>query len=66
MPPNKVRGRSVKEGERWVTVRIPQSAHAQLERLAYEQERSVSWVARKMILAELADRQILLANAARD
>jgi len=47
--------RTVREGEVWVTARIPEDAKARLEAFAEEKELSASHVMRRFLLYVLAD-----------
>ncbi len=47
--------RTVREGEVWVTARIPEEAKARLEAFAEEKDLSASHVMRRFLLYVLAD-----------
>ncbi len=47
------KGRNVRAGEAWVSARIPESASARIVALAAREERSVSFIVRRLILEAL-------------
>lgn len=48
-------GRVTKEGEMWLTIRIPEETGHMLAVLAENNDRSLSYTARMLILAQLAN-----------
>ncbi len=47
------KGRNVRPGEAWVSARIPESASVRIAELAAREERSVSFIVRRLILEAL-------------
>ncbi len=47
------RGKQAAPGETWTAVRLPEAARERLDQMAREQERSVSFVLRKLVLDAL-------------
>jgi len=47
------RGKQAAPGETWTAVRLPESARDRLDEMARQQERSVSFVLRKLVLDAL-------------
>ncbi len=47
------KGRNVRAGEAWVSARIPEAASARIAALAVREERSVSFIVRRLILEAL-------------
>ncbi len=47
------KGRNVRAGEAWVAARIPESANVRIAALAEREERSVSFIVRRLILEAL-------------
>lgn len=47
-------GRATKEGEMWLTIRIPEATGHRLAVLAENNDRSLSYTARMLLLAQLA------------
>lgn len=50
---NEKRGKQAAPGETWTAVRLPEAARERLDEMAREQERSVSFVLRKLVLDAL-------------
>jgi len=50
---NERRGKQAAPGETWTAVRLPEAARNRLDEMAREQERSVSFVLRKLVLDAL-------------
>ncbi len=50
---NEKKGRNVRAGEAWVAARIPEAASARIATLAAREERSVSFIVRRLILEAL-------------
>ncbi len=48
------KGKQSAPGETWVAVRLPESAKEQLEGMAHQEDRSVSYVLRRLVLDALA------------
>jgi hypothetical protein len=55
MTPKKA-GKRVAAQEEWIAVRVPIQAHENLKRWAADEERSMSWIVRRLVLDALADR----------
>jgi hypothetical protein len=47
------KGRNVRAGEAWVSARIPEAASVRIAALAAREERSVSFIVRRLILEAL-------------
>ncbi len=54
---NERRGKQAAPGETWTAVRLPEAARERLDEMAREQERSVSFVLRKLVLDALEREQ---------
>lgn len=53
-PKHTSQGRATKEGEMWLTIRIPEVTGQMLATLAKNNERSLSYTARVLLLAQVA------------
>ena len=53
-PKHTSQGRITKEGEMWLTIRIPEATGRLLSVLAKNNERSLSYTARMLLLAQVA------------
>lgn len=53
-PKHTSQGRATKEGEMWLTIRIPEETGKRLTTLAKNNERSLSYTARILLLAQMA------------
>ena len=53
-PKHTSQGRATKEGEMWLTIRIPEATGQMLSILAKNNERSLSYTARMLLLAQVA------------
>lgn len=47
------RGRTVAAGEAWLSVRVPETVKERIERIAEREERSVSFILRRLVLEAL-------------